>query len=207
MSVLLKDRIIKELEAVQYVQEDFEANADAGLEAVMNGLYDYLNEDYSFTGITVGTHNKPPNPDPLIGVTTVHSVILGSKDSYLSTFKTLVKNGLPNGGIQRIFQAIALMLTGTVQASFKSLPTSFVSVIPGLDIPMVPILFPSMASFGTPAELEVMGSKPPDKEKYWDLIAKYIQQGLNVNVVPPIPTNGVIVSPATGITTGVLVYN
>jgi len=206
MSVLLKDKIIKELNAVQYDQEDNNANADAGFEAIMNGLYDYLDTNYTFTGTVAGTHNTPPTPVPYVGTTTLQ-LHLGPKATYLDTFKTIVKSGLPDNGNQRIFQAISVMLAGTVQASFKTLPTTYVSLIPGLNIPMVPVIFPSMVSFGSPAQLEILGSKPPTKEEYWTIVAKYIQQGLNVNVVPPIPTNGTIVSPATALTTGILVYN
>lgn len=206
MSTILKNEIIKQLNAINWSNEDSTVNSDRTFEAIITGIYNYINENYIFNGTFAGVHSTTPTPTPVIGTSTHSLHIINT--SWLNTFKTIVRNGIVDNGVQRIFQGIQTMLLGNVQADITSLITvPPITVLPPLGTPLVPVVFPSIVSFGTPCQLEILGTKPKTKEDAWAIISKYIQQGLNINIVTPIPTSGVITFPTTGLTTGVLSFN
>jgi hypothetical protein len=200
MSTLLKNIIIDKLNATNWSNNSDNDNATKGFDAIIDGIYDYMNggsPNVTFTGSFTGIQATTPTPTPVTGISTHTLHIVNT--SWLNTFKTTVFNGVSTGGIQRIFQGIQTMLLGTVPPGL--------ALLPPLGTPLVPVVFPSMVSFGIPCELEILGAKPTTKEDAWIIISKYIQQGLSINVVPPMPTSGVITFPVTGLTTGILVFN
>lgn len=203
MSVILKNNILKELNAINWSQEDGTVNSDKAFEAIITGIYNYINENYTITGLYTGTHLTTPTPTPIFGTST-HNLSI-KNTSWLNTFKNIIRSGVSENGIQRIFTAIQTMLVGTVLATLETAST-FTTTLPTMGTPVVPVVFPSITSFGTPCQLEIMGTKPKTKEDAWGIISRYIQQSLNINVIPPITFSGIIVSPATAITTSTLVF-
>jgi len=204
MSVLLKNKIITELNAINWSNESSSDNSDKAFDAIITGIYNYINEDYTSTGVFTGIQATTPTPTPVTGTSTHTLHIINS--SWLSTFKTTVRNGISTGGISRIFLGIQTMLLGSVQADITSLTSvpPAITVIPPLGTPVCPILFPSISTFGNICELEILGTKSNNKEDVWTIISKYIQQALNINVIPPIPTSGLITFPVTGMTNAIL---
>ena len=209
MSTLLKTSIINKINAINWSQDSGTDNSDKSFEAIIDGIYEYMNtaSNRTFTGTFTGLQATTPSPTPVTGTST-HTLHI-TNTTWLSTFKNIVRNGIATNGIQRMFQGIQTMLAGTVLAditSITSVPPGLVT-LPPLGTPLVPVTFPAMLSFGTPCQLEIIGSKTANKEDAWGIMSKYIQQGLNVNVVPPMPTSGAITFPVTGLTTAFLVFN
>lgn len=207
MSTLLKNSIIKELNNTQWSQDSASENSDKSFEAIINGIYNYMNDssNYTFTGTYTGSHLTTPTPTPISGTTT-HSLNI-TNSTWLNTFKNIVRNGVETGGIQRIFNGLQTILLGTVQADISSTTPILTTYLPPLNTPMVPVIFPSIASFGSPCTLEMLGRKPNNKEDVWEIFAKYIQLGLNINVISPIPFSGTLVSNVTAIATGILTFS
>jgi hypothetical protein len=206
MSTLLKNNIVKELNNIQWSNDNNQENSDKSFEAIIKGIYNYLTNNYTFTGTYTGSHLTTPTPTPINGTTT-HQLHYGSESSYLNIFKTTVRSGVATGGILRIFQGIQLFLTGTVQASITSTAPPLATYLPPLNTPLVPVVFPAITSYGTPCEFEILGKKPNNKEDAFTIIAKYIQLGLNQNIVAPMAFSGTLVSSVTAVATGVLIFN
>ena len=207
MSTLLKNKIINELNAINWSNDDATVNSDKAFLAIITGIYDYINENYTITGTYVGTHLLP-TPQPIFGTTTHLLSIVNT--TWLNTYKNVVRNGIDSNGIQRIFTGIQSMLAGTVFATLESTTGTpkiiDATILPVITIPVVPVVFPSISTFGNPCQTEILGSKPSTKELFWEILARYIQNALNINIIPPIPFSGVIASPATAITNSTMVF-
>jgi hypothetical protein len=205
MSALLKNSILKELNSINWDQEDSDVNSDFAFQAIIDGIYNYMNDssNITFTGVYSGLQ-LTPIPTPITGTTTHALSIINT--TWLDIFKTIVRSGVAIGGIQRIFLGINMMLLGTVLATLES-ATLFTTIVPPSGTPIMPIVFPSITSFGEPCNIEIQSRKPDTKEKAWEIIAKYIHLGLSINVVPPIPfTGSTVVAPAVATTIPLLVF-
>lgn len=206
MSTLLKNKILKELDNVQWSQDSAQENSDLSFEAIINGIFDYINSDYTIVGNSTGLITPPVPPSPLSFPTT-HDLLVTST-SWLNTFKTTVRTGIATGGIQRMFLGIQTMLLGTVQIRFTAIPSPLVSIVPPINTPAMVVLFPSIASFGSSCAIEINGKKPNNINDVWTIISKYIQQALNINIISPIPTAGATVGASyTGVTATVLSFS
>jgi hypothetical protein len=60
---------------------------------------------------------------------------------------------------------------------------------------------------GQYVKTEIFNKRPNNKEDTWEIISKYIQQGLNLNVVPPMMFGGTLVSGVTGTVSALLVFD
>lgn len=205
MSTLLKDRIIKKLDAISWSTDNADTNSDLSFQAIIEAISDYIQNDYTFNGTYTGIHATAPTPTPINGTST-HSLNV-TDTTWLNICKNTIRNGVANAGLIRMFTAIQTMLVGTVLADITTLTPPLTTYIPPLGTPIVPVLFPTMSSFGIPCQAEVFSKRPDNKEEMWAIISKYIQQGLNINVAPPMPFSGTLVSGVTGVATGVLVFN
>ena len=203
MSTLLKNSIIKELNAVQWSNEDSSVNSDKSFEAIITGISNYIQDNNTITGFYVGSHLTVP-PTPIAGSTTHNLSVVDT--TWLNIFKTYIRTGVASGGIQRMFTAIQTLLVGTVFVTLETADT-FISLLPPQGTVVAPVIFPSVSLFGTPCALEISSTKVATRDEVWAILATYIQQSLNVNIIPPIPFSGTIVSPATAITTSTLVFS
>lgn len=208
MSTLLKNSIIKELNAVQWSNEDSSVNSDKSFEAIITGISNYIQSEYTFTGTYTAIQATVPSPTPYppsgLGTSTHSLSVIDT--TWLNIFKNSVRTGVSTGGIQRMFQGIQTMLLGTVQATISTLTPTF-TIFPPFDTPLIPVVFPSILAFGTPCSLEIASTKPATMNDAWTILAKYIQQGLNINIVPPIPVSGMLAFPITGLVTSILRFN
>ena len=173
--------------------------------AIIEAISDYIQNEYTFNGTYIGIHATSPSPTPITGSST-HSLNV-TDTTWLGIYKTTIRNGISSNGIIRMFAAIQTMLTGTILASITTLTPPLTTVVPPLETPIVPVLFPSMVSFGSICQTEIFNKRPNNKEEVWEIISKYIQQGLNLNVVPPMVFGGTLISGVTGTATAILVFN
>lgn len=212
MSNTLKNYILKEIDAISWDTTEGADNSDVTHEAIITGFYNYLTTEYIITGTLVGTATQPLTPIPWAGNTTHKLSVTGTPGGYLNIWKPIVKSGVASGGISRMFTALqSILSTPPIMLTIDTL-TDVPSVIPAtivppLKVPAMPVVFPSMVSFGSPCQSEMMGSKPTDRDEAWSIIAKWIHTGLGIHTIPPIPTNGVQPNgfPAVGVTTAPLI--
>jgi hypothetical protein len=205
MSILLKNKIIDKLDSIVWSTESAESNSDMAYNAIITAISDYIKNEYTFNGTYIGIHATTPSPTPITGSST--NSIHVTDTTWLDIYKTTIRNGISSNGIIRMFSAIQTMLTGTILASITTLTPPLTTTVPPLNTPIVPVLFPSIISFGTICQTEIFNKKPNNKEDTWEIISKYIQQGLNLNVVPPMMFGGTLVSGVTGTVTTLLVFN
>jgi hypothetical protein len=205
MSIILKNKIIDKLDSIVWSTENAESNSDMSYNAIIEAISDYIQNEYTFNGTYIGIHATSPSPTPITGSST-HSLNV-TDTTWLGIYKTTIRNGISSNGIIRMFAAIQTMLTGTILASITTLTPPLTTVVPPLETPIVPVLFPSMVSFGSICQTEIFNKRPNNKEEVWEIISKYIQQGLNLNVVPPMVFGGTLISGVTGTATAILVFN
>jgi hypothetical protein len=220
MSTILKNIILDNFKNNQWDTSKPENNSFKSIEIVVDSIIEYIHNNYTITAITNGSYVVPIGTViPVIGESLKSDIFksLKTRDSFIEIWKNIVYTGLDVNGIQRMFQAInTWLLTPPYQVTLNvNSPISGVitSIIPP-QLPISPIIFPTMSTIGIICEKEMAStsfSKNTENSisESWAIISKYIQRGLNENIIPPIPSSGLVASslPYIGNTTITLTFN
>lgn len=220
MSTILKNIILDNFKNNQWDTSNPENNSFKSIEIVVDSIIEYIHNNYTITAITNGSYVVPNGTViPVMGESLKSDVykILKTRDSFIEIWKNLVYTGVQSNSIQRMFQAInTWLLSPTYQVTLNvNNPISGVitSIIPP-ELPISPIIFPTMSTIGIICEKEITStsfSKNTESSinECWTIVSKYIQRGLNENVIPPIPTSGLVTNsfPYIGTTTISLTFN
>jgi hypothetical protein len=218
MSTILKNKILDQLRSTSFSTSDNQLNIDRSIKSITQGIYNYITSDFSTTAFTAGSYFTTvpiPHSESLNAqkITTTHN-----QSNLQTLWKNNVANGTPNLSISRMFRAISLWLTSPPFQITLQPPTPVVilqSIIPQHPIPIMPILYPTMALQGIACENEILATtfpkQPPESvNKFWEIVARHIHLSLTSNVIAPIPTAGLATPslfPYTGLTTVILTYN
>ena len=221
MSTILKDSILKEINSISFDSDSNDVNIDRSTDAIINGINNYILNEHTFsTKITNGLYFPPLPATPVVVSENLSAELLTSTHT-ISNFKTfwnnIVKNGIAENGIQRIFQAISsYLMTPPYQVTLNiDVGPNITALIPPYPTPLVPVIFPTMVIQGITCQNEIMNTTFKDlnveqvKDKYWEIMSSHIHTALMSNVIAPIPTAGLALGsfPYTGITTCVLTFN
>ena len=219
MSTILKTKIIDGFKNNQWDTSNPENNSIKNIEVLVDSIIDYINTEHNITALTNGSYITPPSiPNPIVNESLKSTLYtsLKTRDSFIEIWEGLVYNGIPENAIRRMFQCISIWLTSPpyqVTLNVNSPITGFITSIIPPDLPLVPVLFPSMVYQGIICENEILSksfSNNSDEaiEQLWIIVSKYIQNGLNSNVIVPIPTGGLVNTfPYMGITNITLSFN
>lgn len=220
MSTVLKNSILKEINAISFDTSANDVNMDRSIVAITTGINNYILNEHSFSlqqtvGIIINPLPATPTQvkEPLTAslFTSTHSL-----DTFQTFWNTIVRNGLPENGIQRIFQAISsYLMTPPYQVTLDVGGGQVTTLIPPSPTPLVPVVFPTMVIQGITCQNQIQNTTFKDlngeeaKDKFWEIMTNHIHIALTANVIPPIPTAGLNIAglPYTGITTCILTFN
>lgn len=216
MSTILKNSILNEINNVEYTSNDNETNSDRALNAIINGLYDYILNEHTFTiSNTTGAISTVPSPTPVVQEPVTSTAQFNSKNLLTQIFKLTTRTGIPTNVTQRMFTAISTWINSPPsKVSLTAIGPLLASILPPSPLPHGVILFPTITLRGIAAELEILNTvydknSSNSKEKFWEIFSKHLNNALNENIIPPIPTTGLATSgfPYTGLSTLKLSFN
>jgi len=170
------------------------------MKAVSDGIQSYVRDNWSITAITAGIVTPPPPapPYPYTEKLTVN-MIVGQAPillGMLMSMTSMAQNLIP------VFTALA---------SWTAAPPWVVTITSGTALtPITGVgvaTFPSMAAMGAACLGEMSGLKPDNMDLAWSIMGKHIYNGLMANLIPPIPTVGMLPPGAyVGVTTCILTF-
>ena len=219
MSEILKNIILDKFENSEWDTTNAENHSSLSIDIITNSIIEYIRDNHILTAITNGTYSVPPTILPIVSEVLKSTLYIVDKtqSSFESIYLNTVYTRDSENGINRMFLAIQNWLQTPpyqVTLNINTLPTGIITTIIPPNVPISPIIFPTMANMGIICQKEIRATSfPKDTKKaiplLWKIVSKYIQRGLNQNVIPPIPTSGFVSGsfPYIGITNVTLSFS
>lgn len=220
MSVILKNIIVEKFKELNDSTDqesqiggwfEVEDTIDKSFELLATGIFEYItnsNEKHfpssTIVSTSVGVVVTPTGASsPLTDVITTTDISMGSLEALISALKCAVGASTdltPLEYMKKFFEGLSAWLNMGWLANIVQ--GSNLNPVTGVG----PILFPAMSVLGEPCFLAMQSETPLSYEESYEVMAKFIHQGLNANFIAPIPTIGTSIAPPgsfTGITTTV----
>ncbi|OGM08181.1 hypothetical protein A2Z67_06215 [Candidatus Woesebacteria bacterium RBG_13_36_22] len=190
----IADSVIAELDAIVWANLDPADYRDPAIEAVANGIWGYINDNWSISANTIGTVTPPPPLVPFpFGEPVTVDLTVAAAAPLKSLLLSMVSGSIPLAAMIAFFGAIASWLSAPPWVVSISMGT-LINPIVGAGV----ATFPSMAGMATPCFAEMSASKPSDRTAAWNIIGTHIYNGLSANVIVPLATTGLYAAPPTG---------
>lgn len=224
MSVTLKDIIVDKFKEIndntdQENQEggwfEVEDTIDKSFELLATGIFEYITnsnkthfQSSTIVSTSVGVLVTPAGASsPSSDVITTTDISMGSLEALISALKCAVgsinpKDAMALEYMQKFYQGLSAWLNMGWLANIVQ--GTALTTVTGIG----PIFFPAMATLGEPCFLALQSETPLTYDESFEVMAKFIHQGLVANFIAPIPTAGTVVPNIfTGITTTSWTFN